>query len=154
MARRNGIRPIIKLRSTAGTGYTYVTRKNRHNSPDRLVLKKYDPWYAGTSTSVRSAAMAKMSKNRQRAEVVARYADRRAELKRIVEDPSTGSEERTAAVRTLSRLPRDSSPVRLRNRDLVDGRPRGFFRVAGISRVRFREMAHRGELSGITKSSW
>ncbi len=43
MATRNEIRPIVKLKSTAGTGYTYVTRKNRRNDPDRLVLKKYDP---------------------------------------------------------------------------------------------------------------
>ena len=43
MARRNDIRPIIKLRSTAGTGYTYVTKKNHRNNPDRLVLSKYDP---------------------------------------------------------------------------------------------------------------
>ena len=43
MAKQQDVRPIIKLRSTAGTGYTYVTRKNRRNNPDRLVLKKYDP---------------------------------------------------------------------------------------------------------------
>ena len=43
MAKGNDIRPIIKMRSTAGTGYTYVTRKNRRNDPDRLVLRKYDP---------------------------------------------------------------------------------------------------------------
>ena len=43
MAKRNDLRPLIKLRSTAGTGYTYVTRKNRRNDPDRLSLRKYDP---------------------------------------------------------------------------------------------------------------
>ena len=43
MSRRSDIRPIVKLRSTAGTGYTYVTRKNRRNDPDRIVLRKYDP---------------------------------------------------------------------------------------------------------------
>ncbi len=43
MAKRNDVRPIIKLRSTAGTGFTYVTRKNRRNDPDRLVMRKYDP---------------------------------------------------------------------------------------------------------------
>ncbi|NIK55817.1 50S ribosomal protein L33 [Kribbella shirazensis] len=43
MAKRNDLRPIVKLRSTAGTGYTYVTRKNRRNNPDRLVIRKYDP---------------------------------------------------------------------------------------------------------------
>ena len=44
MAKQQDVRPIIKLRSTAGTGYTYVTRKNRRNDPDRLVLKMYDPF--------------------------------------------------------------------------------------------------------------
>ncbi|GAA3082406.1 large subunit ribosomal protein L33 [Kribbella aluminosa] len=43
MAKRNDLRPIVKLRSTAGTGHTYVTRKNRRNNPDRLVIRKYDP---------------------------------------------------------------------------------------------------------------
>ncbi|WP_020389063.1 50S ribosomal protein L33 [Kribbella catacumbae] len=43
MAKRNDVRPIVKLRSTAGTGFTYVTRKNRRNDPDRLVMRKYDP---------------------------------------------------------------------------------------------------------------
>ena len=54
----------------------------------------------------------------------------------------------------LQKLPRNASPVRLRHRDAIDGRPRGNIRLFGISRVRFREMAHRGELPGITKSSW
>jgi large subunit ribosomal protein L33 len=43
MAKRDGVRPIIQLRSTAGTGFTYVTRKNRRNDPDRLIIRKYDP---------------------------------------------------------------------------------------------------------------
>ena len=43
MAKRDGVRPIVKLRSTAGTGFTYVTRKNRRNDPDRLTIRKYDP---------------------------------------------------------------------------------------------------------------
>ncbi|BAS15603.1 50S ribosomal protein L33 [Arthrobacter sp. Hiyo8] len=55
MAKDKDVRPIIKLKSTAGTGYTYVTRKNRRNDPDRLVLKKYDPRSASTSNSERSA---------------------------------------------------------------------------------------------------
>jgi len=61
---------------------------------------------------------------------------------------------RVAAQSALQRLSRDSSPVRLRNRDAVDGRPRGHLRKFGLSRVRVREMAHRGELPGIRKSSW
>ncbi|MFI5780551.1 30S ribosomal protein S14 [Nocardia sp. NPDC051570] len=59
-----------------------------------------------------------------------------------------------AAQRGLQRLPRDASPVRLRNRDATDGRPRGHLRKFGLSRVRVRELAHRGELPGVHKSSW
>jgi large subunit ribosomal protein L33 len=47
MAKRNDLRPIVKLRSTAGTGFTYVTRKNRRNNPDRLIIRKYDPAIRG-----------------------------------------------------------------------------------------------------------
>ena len=99
------------------------------------------------------AKTSKIAKNNKRAEIVARYAERRAELKKRIRTAET-VEERTEAVRALAKLPRDSSPPRLRNRDSVDGRPRGFIRKAGVSRVRFRSMAHRGELPGIQKSSW
>lgn len=101
--------------------------------------------------------MAKKSeivRNEQRREVVARYADLRAELKRASVAASSTSEERSEALRRLQRLPRNASPTRLRNRDAVDGRPRGYIGKAGLSRVRFRELAHRGELPGIQKSSW
>lgn len=101
--------------------------------------------------------MAKKSKivaDARRREVVARYAERRRELKRIIVDPARSVVERDAAQRELARQPRDASPVRLRNRDAVDGRPRGYLRKAGVSRIRFREMAHNGELPGISKASW
>ena len=100
--------------------------------------------------------MAKKSKiiaNERRKKMVARYASRRAELKKSVRAAST-AEEREAAVRELGRLPRDASPVRVRNRDQVDGRPRGYVRKVGLSRINLRELAHKGELPGITKSSW
>jgi small subunit ribosomal protein S14 len=58
------------------------------------------------------------------------------------------------AQRALQALPRNASPTRLRNRDVVDGRPRAVFRAFGLSRIRLREMAHRGELPGVSKSSW
>lgn len=100
--------------------------------------------------------MAKTSKvvaNERRRRTVARYAARRAELKEAVRTART-AEERDAAVRALGRLPRDASPVRVRNRDQVDGRPRGHVRKAGLSRINLRTLAHRGELPGIRKSSW
>ncbi|MDP9849976.1 30S ribosomal protein S14 [Streptosporangium lutulentum] len=98
------------------------------------------------------AKKSKIAANERRKIVVARHAGRRAELKEILR---TGApEERARAARELARQPRDASPVRVRNRDAVDGRPRGHLRTFGLSRIRFREMAHRGELPGVTKSSW
>ena len=90
----------------------------------------------------------------QRKVIVERYAAKRAELKKTLVDPNATDEAREAARVGLQKLPRDASPVRLRNRDAIDGRPRGNLSKFGISRVRFRDMAHRGELPGITKSSW
>lgn len=100
------------------------------------------------------AKKSKIAAEVRRRRLVARYADRRAEIRAAIAAGEPGSAEQMAAIRALSRLPRDSSPVRLRNRDSVDGRPRGYLRKAGLSRVKFRELAHRGELPGIVKSSW
>jgi len=100
------------------------------------------------------AKKSKIARNQQRAVVVERYQTKRAELKKALVDPNSSDEQREAARIGLQKLPRDASPVRLRNRDAIDGRPRGNLRLFGISRVRFRDMAHRGELPGITKSSW
>ncbi|MEU4778785.1 30S ribosomal protein S14 [Micromonospora sp. NPDC023633] len=90
----------------------------------------------------------------RREDLVARRAERRAELKRTIAHPDTEPAVREEAVRRLARMPRDSSPVRLRSRDVVDGRPRGVLSRFGLSRVRFRELALRGELPGIRKASW
>ncbi|KNB53185.1 30S ribosomal protein S14 [Streptomyces caatingaensis] len=100
------------------------------------------------------AKKSKIAKNEKRREVVARYAARRAELKEIIRRPSTTEAERAAAVRELRRQPRDASATRVRNRDVVDGRPRGHLRRFGLSRIRLREQAHAGVLPGVTKSSW
>ncbi|GAB3880260.1 30S ribosomal protein S14 [Microbispora bryophytorum] len=98
------------------------------------------------------AKKSKIAANERRKAVVARYAQRRAELKEVVR---TGApEERASAVRELARQPRDASATRVRNRDAVDGRPRGYLGTFGLSRIRFRQMAHRGELPGVTKASW
>lgn len=103
--------------------------------------------------------MAKKSKvvaNERRQQTVARFAERRAALKQEIRTTAAAGDTgaRDAAVRALGRLPRDASPIRVRNRDQVDGRPRGYLRKAGLSRINLRTMAHRGELPGITKSSW
>ncbi|MGW8395156.1 30S ribosomal protein S14 [Streptomyces lydicus] len=100
------------------------------------------------------AKKSKIAKNEKRREIVARYAKRRAELKAIIANPATPDEARAAARQELRRQPRDASATRVRNRDAVDGRPRGHLRAFGLSRIRLRQMAHAGELPGVTKSSW
>ncbi|MEZ0367153.1 30S ribosomal protein S14 [Mycobacterium sp. pUA109] len=100
------------------------------------------------------AKKSKVVKNNRRRAIVARYAERRTELKAIIRSPASTAEERQAAQAQLGRQPRDASPVRLRNRDAVDGRPRGHLRKFGLSRVRVRELAHRGQLPGVRKASW
>ncbi len=100
------------------------------------------------------AKKSKIAKNEQRRLTVARYAERRAELKAIIKSPSSTVDEQSTAMRELASQPRDASAVRVRNRDAVDGRPRGHLRKFGLSRVRVREMAHEGQLPGIRKASW
>ena len=100
------------------------------------------------------AKKSKIARNEQRKVIVARYNEKRIALKKTLIDENATPEEREAARVALQKLPRNASPVRVRNRDQIDGRPRGTVQKFGISRVRFREMAHRGELPGITKSSW
>ncbi|WP_328341722.1 30S ribosomal protein S14 [Streptomyces violaceus] len=100
------------------------------------------------------AKKSKIAKNDKRQEIVARYAARRAELKEIIRRPSSTEAERLAAQAELRGQPRDASATRVRNRDRVDGRPRGYFRTFGLSRVNLRGQAHAGYLPGVRKSSW
>ena len=100
------------------------------------------------------AKKSKIAREKQRQVIVERYAERRATLKRQLVSPDSTDDQREEARLGLQKLPRDASPVRLRNRDRVDGRPRGHLRKFGLSRVRFRDMAHKGQLPGVTKSSW
>ncbi len=101
--------------------------------------------------------MAKKSaiyRNKMRERLVAKYAAERAELKKILSNPEVGDEEFFKAQRKLSQLPRNSSPVRLRNRCMVTGRPRAYMGRFGLSRITFRELALAGRIPGVTKSSW
>lgn len=100
------------------------------------------------------AKTSKRVKDQQRRVTVARYAARRAELKRVIASPASSPQERADAQAELQRQPRDASATRVRNRDAIDGRPRGYVGIAGVSRIRFHELAHAGQLPGITKSSW
>ncbi|MEO7007207.1 MAG: 30S ribosomal protein S14, partial [Terrimesophilobacter sp.] len=82
------------------------------------------------------AKKSKIAKNEQRKVIVARYAVQRLELKKALVDPASTDEQREAARVGLQKLPRDASPVRLRGRDAIDGRPRGYLSQFGVSRVR------------------
>ena len=99
------------------------------------------------------AKQSKIAAQRRREEVVARLAARRRELKET-QRTAASPEEASRIAAELQRLPRDASPTRRRNRDAVDGRPRGYIGKVGVSRIRLRQLAHAGHLPGITKSSW
>ena len=94
------------------------------------------------------------AKNERRKLTVARYAARRAELRAIAQDMSRSQQDRAQARDELALLPRDANPNRVRNRDLTTGRPRGYIRHFGLSRITFREMALKGLLPGVRKASW
>lgn len=101
--------------------------------------------------------MAKQSlinRNQKRIEMVAKFAARRKELNAQARDLQLSDEERMAAREKLQRLPRDSSPVRIRNRCSLTGRPRGVYSKFGLGRNKLREIAMRGEVPGVTKASW
>ena len=101
--------------------------------------------------------MAKTSmKNREqkRADLVARYAAKPAELKAIIQDPNAEPEAKWEAQLKLQKLPRDSSPVRQRNRCRLTGRPHGYYRKFGLGRNKLREAAMRGDVPGLVKASW
>ena len=90
----------------------------------------------------------------KRAKIVAQFATKRAELKAIINDRSKPMEERFAAQLKLAELPRNSSKTRIRNRCLITGRPRAFYRKMKISRNQLRELASQGMIPGMVKSSW
>jgi small subunit ribosomal protein S14 len=89
----------------------------------------------------------------KRAKLVAKYADKRRALKAVISDVNSTDEDRWDAVLKLQSLPRDSSPSRQRNRCRVTGRPHGFLRKFGLSRIKLREKAMRGEVPGLKKAS-
>ena len=100
------------------------------------------------------AKVSMMMREQKRARLVQKYAARRAELKAKVLDESLPGEERMAAMQGLQKLPRDSSPVRRRNRCGLTGRPKGYYRRFGLGRNKLREYAMRGEIPGLRKASW
>ena len=93
-------------------------------------------------------------REKRRLEVAKKFATRRAELKELIRDPKTGAEERNAAQVELQKQPRDAGKSRQRNRCSITGRSRGVYSKFGLSRVKLREAANRGEIPGLSKASW
>ena len=101
--------------------------------------------------------MAKVSavqRDLKRRKLSKKYATKRAALKATIKNKEVGMEERFAAVLELADLPNNSAPIRARNRCALTGRPRGIHRKFKLSRIAIRQLASRGELPGVTKSSW
>ncbi len=90
----------------------------------------------------------------KRAKTVARYAEKRTELKRIIRSAQSSDEERREAMDKLRKMPRDASPVRMRNRCSLSGRPNGYYRKFGLSRTKLREQTMEGNIPGVSKASW
>lgn len=101
--------------------------------------------------------MAKKSaiqRNLNRLRLIEKYAAKRAELKEIISNPETSDEDFYKAQAKLTKLPKNSSPIRARNRCSVTGRPRAYVGRFGLSRITFRELASQGKIPGVTKASW
>jgi small subunit ribosomal protein S14 len=100
------------------------------------------------------AKTAVVNRDKKRRETVKKFAARRKELLEILSDQKLPPEERYAAREKLQKLPRDASPVRLRNRCALTGRPRGVYRKFGLARGKLRIIALHGEIPGVIKASW
>ena len=101
--------------------------------------------------------MAKLSvklRYKNRRKTVAKFKAKRAALLEVIHNMKAPDEDRDAARARLQRLPRDASPVRLRNRCALTGRPRGVYRKFGLGRIKLRELALHGEVPGVIKASW
>jgi len=100
------------------------------------------------------AKLALINRDAKRRATVKKFAEKRKALFAIIKDPKATDDARDAALAKLQALPRDASPVRLRNRCAITGRPRGTFRKFGLARSKIREIAMRGEIPGMIKASW
>jgi len=100
------------------------------------------------------AKISMIHKNNQKKAVADRYKEKRETLRKIMKDPQAGLDEKMEAQRAFARLPRRSIGVQVTNRCAITGRPRGVLRKFGLSRIAFRDMASRGLIPGVIKSSW
>ena len=100
------------------------------------------------------AKTSQVQRDRRRRKLVDKYAERRAELRRILKDGNASIDDKLAAQEAFAKLPRNSCPTRITRRCELTGRARAVYRKYGISRIKLRELAHKGQLPGVRKSSW
>ena len=100
------------------------------------------------------AKVAMVERELKRKKLAKRYANKRAKLKSITQDKNAPADERFQAMMALDELPKNSAKIRQRNRCALSGRPRGYYRKLNLSRIALRDLASRGELPGVVKSSW
>ncbi|HEX5661522.1 MAG TPA: 30S ribosomal protein S14 [Polyangiales bacterium] len=100
------------------------------------------------------ATQAKIATNEKRKKLTIKLAAKRAELKKIVSSVTASDADKAEAVNKLNALSRNSSKIRIRNRCVLTGRPRAYYRKFGLSRIAIREKGLAGEIPGLTKSSW
>ena len=100
------------------------------------------------------AKTSQIHRDMRRKALVAKHAEKRAELRKKLKDPSVSVEEKLEVQKRFSKLPRNSCPTRVNNRCALSGRSRAYYRKFGISRIALRDLALRGQLPGVRKSSW
>jgi len=100
------------------------------------------------------AKQSKIDKNIHRQKLVDRYSEKRKKLKAIIKDVNSSMEDKKNAFMKLEKIPRDTNPIRIRNRCSLTGRPRAYYRKFGLSRIALREMVNNGLIPGIKKASW
>lgn len=100
------------------------------------------------------AKLSSINKNERRKKLVKKFANKYAKLKAIADDESLEESERLIARLKMAEIPRNANPTRVRNRCATTGRPRGYYRKFGLCRVELRDLANKGMIPGVTKSSW
>jgi small subunit ribosomal protein S14 len=100
------------------------------------------------------AKLSSVNKNERRKKLVKKYASQYAKLRAIADDQSLDETERLMARLKMAEIPRNGNPTRVRNRCATTGRPRGYYRKFGLCRIELRDLANKGLIPGITKSSW
>jgi len=100
------------------------------------------------------AKKSQINRDNRRLALIAKHAERRAELRAILKNPSVSIEEKMKVQEIFAKLPRNSCPTRKNNRCAVSGRSKAYYQKFGISRIALRELALRGQLPGVRKSSW